>query len=130
MGPVVVVPVPHGPTPSAPSPLGPGRPAVTPPAVAPDPSRTCSGGRPVPLPPPPASDDGKDGSWTGAHPAGQGGSHVTGDEKASRPPRGEWDDDRDAGGDEDESASHGGRDEGDEGASHGGRGDADGEWDD
>ncbi|MFI1190648.1 hypothetical protein [Streptomyces californicus] len=115
----MVVPVPHGPTPSATLPPGPGRPAVKPPAVAPDPSHTCSGGRPVPPPPPPAADDGAGGSWTGARTDGQGASHVTeDDEKASRLPRGEGDDDRDAEGDEDE------------GASHGGRGDEDDEWDD
>ncbi|MFH8884805.1 hypothetical protein [Streptomyces californicus] len=114
----MVVPVPHGPTPSATLPLGPGRPAVTPPAVAPDPSRTCSGGRPVAPSPPPAADDGKAGSWTGARTDGQGASRVTeDDEKASRPPRGEREDDRGAERDEDEDASHG-------------RGDTDDEWDD
>ncbi|MFF8444531.1 hypothetical protein ACF07U_27110 [Streptomyces californicus] len=117
MGPVVVVPVPYGPTPSATPPTGPGRSAATPPAVAPDPSRTCSGGRPVPPPPPPAADDGKPGSRTAARTDGQDASRVTDDEKASRPPRGEPDDDRGAEGDEDEGASHG-------------RGDTDDEWDD
>ncbi|QRV26190.1 hypothetical protein I6J42_31800 [Streptomyces californicus] len=118
MGPVVVVPVPHGPTPSAAPPTGPGRPAATPPAVAPGPSRTCSGGRPVPPPPPPAvADDGKHGSRTAARTDGRDASRVTDDEKASRPPRGGPDDDRGAEGDEDEGASHG-------------REDTDDEWDD
>ncbi|MFF5774507.1 hypothetical protein ACFY7O_29295 [Streptomyces californicus] len=113
----MVVPVPYGPTPSATAPTGPGRPAATPPAVAPDPSRTCSGGRPVPPPPPPAAADGKHGSRTAARTDGRDASRVTDDEKASRPPRGGPDDDRGAEGDEDDGASHG-------------REDMDDEWDD
>ncbi|GGS08129.1 hypothetical protein GCM10010284_46680 [Streptomyces rubiginosohelvolus] len=113
MGPVVVVPVPHAPTPSATFPSGPGRPAVTPSAAVPGPLRTCSGGRPVPPSPPPAADDG-----------GERASRVAGEEeKVSRAPRSEVDDEGDDGwrveSDDEETE-----------ASDGPAEDADDEWDD
>ncbi len=91
MGPVVVVPVLHGPAPSAASPSGSGRPVAVP--AVPGPSRTCSGGRPVPPSPPPAARRGTHGSPDGPGSGeGERTSHVAGDdEKASRAPRGEVD---------------------------------------
>ncbi|MGW5928283.1 hypothetical protein ACWF2L_18825 [Streptomyces anulatus] len=121
---MVVVPLLHGPTPSATAPPGPDRPAVSPapPPASPAPSGTCSGGRAVPPPLLPESDD------RSAHsrnvPGGGGAEGVSGatgdDEKASRVPRG------DVGDEVDEPEDGTGTGTGTRQQS----GDADDEWDD
>lgn len=146
MGPVVVVPVLEGPMPSATSPPDSGPPPVTQPSASPRPSCTYAGGRAVPPSPPPEADDGTDVSGNGPGRTGEGASQISGDdEKASRVPRGDTDEDRededtDEGTDSDgDTESDGdtdsdGKTDSDEDlgreSTRGHRGDADDEWDD
>lgn len=123
-GPVVVVPALYGPTTARPSPVPcPGRSSVTPHSVRPDPARTASGGRAVLPLPSPRSEGGRSDSRT---------SGVRGDdEKASRVPRGDVDDEGDRV-DKEELEEELEDDDGLEDEEEAGdyRGDADDEWDD
>lgn len=123
MGPVVVVPALYGPTTAPPSAAPcPGRPPVSPQSVRPGPARTASGGRAVLPMPPPKSEGGESDSRT---------SGVKGDdEKASRVPRGDVDDERDEADEDEPEDDDGLADEEGEEEVGGYRGDADDEWDD
>lgn len=129
MGPVVVVPALYGPTTASPSAVPcPGGPSVTPQSVRPGPARTASGGRAVVPLLPPKSDGGASDSLT---------SGVrSDDEKASRVPRGDVDNEEDEADEEEPKDDDGLEDEEDddgledEDSVGGYRGDADDEWDD